>query len=319
MTSSGLIEPRQVLGRFLRGHGLEIGPGENPYPLVFGGAAALRVDQWGAEDAAGLFREVDSDRFRDPDHQVDLNVERLSAFPDGSQDFVIASHVLEHLVEPIGQLRDIWRVLRPGGVLLLLLPDRRRTFDRDREATTLDHLVEEYERGVTELDDAHLAEFTQAVPADWGDAPPPRDQAELFERHRRRSIHVHCWTEAEFADVVAYTIEHLDTPWELLDRLGSEDVRGSIEFGLVLRRPALQVPASEAAERFRRVLAALTTYAAAHRAAADAEPAQQKLDVRARVLEKARSSLREHERLLRALRRLHLDTLVRHFRRARGA
>lgn len=49
------------------------------------------------------------------------NASRLS-FPDKSFDRLIAAHVLEHLYKPHEVLREWCRVLRPGGVLSLLLP-----------------------------------------------------------------------------------------------------------------------------------------------------------------------------------------------------
>lgn len=250
---SDALRARILLGRTLVGEGLDLGPGDNPYPLVFGGARAVYCDQWSAEDNQRLFREVDGTGYVDPDLTVDLNVARLSRFGDASQGFVVASHILEHLVEPLGQLEDIHRVLKPGGSLLLFLPDRRRTFDRDRQPTPLEHLLDEHARGVTELDDAHLAEFIQNVPEDWGDAPPPQDKEEQYARHRQRSIHVHCWTEDEFVDVLVHMTEHMGVQWELIDRLVADDVDACIEFGFALRKPTVELESDIAAERLRRV------------------------------------------------------------------
>ena len=39
-------------------------------------------------------------------------------FPDGSIDLVYSSQVLEHVIEPVAHLREIVRVLRPGGTLI---------------------------------------------------------------------------------------------------------------------------------------------------------------------------------------------------------
>ncbi len=180
-------DAHQLLARTLLGSGLEVGPGESPFPLTSGAARVTYLDRWGVRDIRRLFAEIDRERFSDPDLQVDLNVDRLSALADESQDFVIASHVLEHLVEPLGQLQDIYRVLKPGGTLLLLLPDRRRTFDRTRPPTSLAHLIDEHQRQVTVLDDEHLREFVTHVPEDWRPDPPPRDDQERFERRSGRS------------------------------------------------------------------------------------------------------------------------------------
>lgn len=44
------------------------------------------------------------------------------SMPDASVDRLIASHVLEHLPDPHEVLREWYRVVRPGGVLSILLP-----------------------------------------------------------------------------------------------------------------------------------------------------------------------------------------------------
>jgi len=44
-------------------------------------------------------------------------------FPDGSHDFVFCIEVLEHIPNPFGTLGEIHRVLKPGGVLILSVPN----------------------------------------------------------------------------------------------------------------------------------------------------------------------------------------------------
>ena len=46
-------------------------------------------------------------------------------FPDASFDAIICAHVAEHLDKPEAAFSDMARVLRPGGPLLLLTPNRR--------------------------------------------------------------------------------------------------------------------------------------------------------------------------------------------------
>lgn len=59
-------------------------------------------------------------------------------------DYVIASHVIEHVPDPIGWFKEIAAVLKPGGVLSLAIPDKRWTFDCRRELTPVSALVESY-------------------------------------------------------------------------------------------------------------------------------------------------------------------------------
>jgi SAM-dependent methyltransferase len=158
---------RRGIARHLVGGGVELGPGHNPYPLDLPGTTVAYVDRWDPDENQALFPELgDAAPFPVPDVVCDLNTDRLEALDDTSQDFVIASHVLEHVAEPLGLLDDIHRVLRPGGTALILLPDMRRTFDRNRPPTGLDHLVREHSAGVTEVDDDHIREFLEFTEPD---------------------------------------------------------------------------------------------------------------------------------------------------------
>jgi len=64
------------------------------------------------------------------------------AVGDERFDYVIASHVIEHVPDTIGWLREIAAVLVPGGVLSLAIPDKRYTFDCLRQCTTFADLVD---------------------------------------------------------------------------------------------------------------------------------------------------------------------------------
>jgi len=48
----------------------------------------------------------------------------LRGLADSSFDFVYSSHALEHLEDPRRALKSWWRVLKPGGYLILYLPER---------------------------------------------------------------------------------------------------------------------------------------------------------------------------------------------------
>ncbi len=216
---------------------MEIGPGHVPFPVPER-VHVRYVDRWEPNENSSLFPELgESPGFPKPDIVSDLDVDRLSLLADESQDFVIASHVIEHLANPLAMLVDIHRVLRTDGLLILLVPDRHRTFDRERDPTPLEHLVDEYRRDVREVDDAHIIEYVIATTHTNPMQPASDVTPELIALHRRRSVHVHVWDVDEFRQVLDYLADELGVYWVVVDTLapGEKGTHGD-EFGWLLAR-----------------------------------------------------------------------------------
>ena len=83
----------------------------------------------------------------------------LSKIADQRYDFLLSSHSLEHVANPIKALKEWFRVLKPGGKLILILPDKRYTFDKNREYTSFHHLLEDYDKDRPEDDTTHIEEI----------------------------------------------------------------------------------------------------------------------------------------------------------------
>lgn len=63
--------------------------------------------------------------------------------PDDSQDFVWSSHVVEHIPNLIGALREWHRVTRNRGYIVMIAPlPGAKEADKERPITTWDELVE---------------------------------------------------------------------------------------------------------------------------------------------------------------------------------
>lgn len=56
-----------------------------------------------------------------PAGTIDLDITRI-AFPDGTFDTVICSHVLEHVPDDALAMREMLRVLKPGGFAIIQVP-----------------------------------------------------------------------------------------------------------------------------------------------------------------------------------------------------
>jgi SAM-dependent methyltransferase len=67
-------------------------------------------------------------------------------FAGESQGFVLSSHVLEHMFDPIATLIEWDRVVRPGGIIFAIVPKRDALdTDKPRPLTPLHELVDRHE------------------------------------------------------------------------------------------------------------------------------------------------------------------------------
>jgi len=75
-------------------------------------------------------------------HDVEVGDLNKLAWLDEEFDVVYCRHVLEHLVEPIESLDEFHRVLRPGGLLSLIVPMRTVSSKHVHEIPNLEYVEE---------------------------------------------------------------------------------------------------------------------------------------------------------------------------------
>jgi 2-polyprenyl-3-methyl-5-hydroxy-6-metoxy-1,4-benzoquinol methylase len=114
------------------GSGLEIGAGYNP---LLPKSAGFRVEVADHTTAEGLRAKygnapsVDVANIEPVDYVL---AEGSLANVIGKQacyDYIVASHVIEHTPDLLGFLKDCEALLKPDGILLLAVPDKRCCFD----------------------------------------------------------------------------------------------------------------------------------------------------------------------------------------------
>jgi hypothetical protein len=131
-----------------------------------------------------------------------MGMEDMSAIPDSSLDFVIACQVIEHLRNPLRAFEQVHRKLKPGGQYVLVVPDMRLMFDRDRTLTTLEHLVADFEDPSAERDLQHFYEFFSQI-YDFKDDELDKQVRDAITQNR--DLHFHTWTYESFAQIVQHT------------------------------------------------------------------------------------------------------------------
>lgn len=185
---------RQRAYDLLTGRGLEIGALHKPSPVP----PTARVEYFDAMDRATaqrLFPEIPAADIVEVQHLGELDRGGLRQFADGTFDFVIISHVIEHVANPLKVTAEVFRILRPGGLALIAIPDKHYTYDRGRALTPLAHLWADYENDVTENDDEHYLDFLRHVGAHVFAEPPENLPGHIITVRRRRE-HAHVWDSA---------------------------------------------------------------------------------------------------------------------------
>jgi len=116
-------------------------------------------------------------------------------FPEECYDFVFASHVLEHVKNPLKALVAIRKVVRTRGHVVLILPFKDVTFDHRRPTTFMDELIEHYEQKETEEDvmDHVTPELLDVY--DFDRDPEAGGREKFVERckqnFKNRCLHIH--------------------------------------------------------------------------------------------------------------------------------
>jgi SAM-dependent methyltransferase len=132
--------------------GIEVGASaHNDY-----GLNAVNVDRYGEMDT--IYKDEEW-RLTGRRRAVDIiaSGDQLP-FMDDSVDFIFASHVLEHFPDPLRALKEWLRVARK--YVVLVVPHRDRTFDRDRELTSVDELLRRHEQRLEDPRDLHWSVWT---------------------------------------------------------------------------------------------------------------------------------------------------------------
>lgn len=131
-----------------KGLGLEIGPSHNPVAPKRQGFNVHILDHASADELREKYK----------DHGINLgNIEEVDFVWHGEPlhelvgreqcyDWIIASHVIEHTPDLITFLAECERLLKPDGVLTLIIPDKRYCFDYFNAATSTGELLDAFEQ-----------------------------------------------------------------------------------------------------------------------------------------------------------------------------
>jgi len=245
--------------------GLEIGPLAAPVVRKSDGPV-LYVDH---ADAAALRRKYASDegmqgrldQIVDVDFVLTPGQSLTDAVRSGAPyDYVIASHLIEHIPDLVSWLAEIAGLLAPDGVLSLVIPDKRYSFDINRAPTDISQVVDAYLRRLTRPSYQQIYDFfSRAIngsvdrDAVWAgtaeysgvvrtDCEDPDVTAFQYSQDALASdefvdIHCHVFTPGSFLDIYEKLVRLGLVDFEVSRIFGTE--RNTLEFHVSLRKVAV--------------------------------------------------------------------------------
>ena len=300
--------------------GVEIGPRDAPLVRKDMGPV-LYADYADTETVRANYHSFGPDAARVVEVDIVTGGGSLSAVLPEPVDYIVASHVAEHVPDLLGWLEDLHRALKEGGTVGLAIPDRRFTFDRFRRESIIAEAVEAYllhlERpSLRQVFDSAWMSVDIGVDEAWRNDVPAGASAEHRAARLKpalelvRRIHAdpyyndaHCWvfTPASFLELLDHAARMDLLPFTLQDFCPTSE--NSYEFYALLRRAANgDALASIAAARER-----LLSWPAEHRFAAAHAPAEmQALRADNQALQDALDTMRRSRfwRLTRPARRV---------------
>lgn len=171
------------------------------YPLVgsLDNCDFSRATTWASHGEDYVFSQA-----KPPGKNIFRDATDLSCIADHTYDFILSSHNLEHFANPVKAIREWMRVTRPGGSLIVVLPNYSKTFDHRRKPTSVDHIFSDFERDTQEDDLTHLPEILERhdLSLDPGAGSPEAFHRRSLDNFNNRCLHQHVFDKANSCELL---------------------------------------------------------------------------------------------------------------------
>lgn len=207
----------------MKGVGLEIGPSHNPIAPKCRGFNVQILDHASAQQLRAKYK----------DHGVNLDsIEKVDFVWSGESyvdligrsacyDWIIASHVIEHVPDLVSYLQQCEALLKNNGVLSLVIPDKRYCFDHFSPVTSTGNILDAWAEKRSRPSSGQVFDYLANAAKRKGELAWGADgegggdglvhtlaEAKAHWIHSKSSndyIDVHCWrfTPASFALIIS--------------------------------------------------------------------------------------------------------------------
>ncbi len=257
-----MIDPRKrflnTFDKILGLKGLEIGALNSPMIQledVVDRGEIFYLDHLSTDELRGKYKadtSVNIDNIVDVDF-VCPDGDLVKAVAGNQFDYIVASHVIEHVPNVLKFLQHTAKILKPGGQLFLIIPDKRFTFDAERPETTFGTVLDSFLSGDTKPSvKAVYDHFSKSVEMNahevWHGLLKDKKPKQLLSTQLAwdlandvkfnegyYDVHVNIFTPQSFFEILERAIVHNVVNFEV-ERFEDTEV-GQLEFLTVLKSP----------------------------------------------------------------------------------
>jgi predicted SAM-dependent methyltransferase len=195
---------------------LEIGPLDRPIVAKSADREVFYLDHCSTAQLKAKYESnpvIAKDRIVEVDFVSEDGSLSKAAIGEAHFDCIVASHVIEHVPNLVGWLSDCGAALAPGGVLALVIPDRRYTFDRFRRTTPKAWIEEAYAGDYKRPGLAQVCDhFANVVKIETADVWARRDVSQAPRQHEAHwlGVAIADWQAGAYIDCHSWVFEHDD-------------------------------------------------------------------------------------------------------------
>jgi len=131
-------------------------------------------------------------------------------------DFILSAHCLEHIANPLKAIEEWLKILKDDGILLIVVPNKKFTFDHKRPTTSFNHLLNDFQNNIKEDDLTHLPEILKLhdINLDRGVGDIKEFKERSLKNYENRCLHHHIFDTKllieifDFFDIKIITIDY---------------------------------------------------------------------------------------------------------------
>lgn len=193
LSSVSLYNPKDPYSVFIDGYGLEIGGPSTVFSnskiyekvrcldnVVFSLNTVWK--SYGSDHSYNFFENKTGKVF-------EMDGSDISKLESHSYDFILSSHNLEHIANPLKAMKGWINVVKKEGYILLVLPNKNECFDHRREYTKFSILKDKFDRNVGEDNLDSLPEILRLHDLSMD---PPAGNLEQFTKRSLNNFENRC-------------------------------------------------------------------------------------------------------------------------------